>query len=182
MLLLPPEGTVDSRPLCHISVNMNCFKPGSWITVIREGGTAEGPWNPGEPGALEQVAGGEGIRSHWHAVWDPGRTTLPRELTATQIFDAAREPSADPLAQEVLERAARVLAYAIYNVSLVLNCQLVVLGGTVGMHPALHQATRRILQTLRLRALPELRLSSLGHDAQLHGAIRLALQSRYMPA
>ena len=44
LLLFPPVDAEDSRPLYHISVEMNCFKPGSWITVIRRGGSDKGAY------------------------------------------------------------------------------------------------------------------------------------------
>jgi glucokinase len=95
--------------------------------------------------------------------------------TATQIFDHALEH--DPLAQQVLENASRTLAYAIYNVSLILNCPFFVLGGGVGIHPALCNATKRILAQRSTRVQPQLVRSTLGSEAQLIGAIRLALDT-----
>jgi len=79
------------------------------------------------------------------------------------------------LAESVLNRSAQVLAYAVYNISLVLNCELFVLGGGVGMSAPLRDATRRILEQYNAPARPKLITSSLGEDAQLAGAIRLAL-------
>jgi glucokinase len=58
---------------------------------------------------------------------------------------------------------------------LVLNCPLVVLGGGVGAHPALCNATREILNQWDLQGTPRLAVSSLGADAQLQGAVRVAL-------
>jgi glucokinase len=93
-------------------------------------------------------------------------------VTATQIFDHAQH---DPLAQAVLERSSRTLAYAIYNISLVLNCPLFVLGGGVGVHPALRDAADAQLLAWGTRVQPRIVRSELGADAQLLGAIRLAL-------
>jgi hypothetical protein len=42
MVLLPPPESPDTRPLYHISVQMNCFMPFSFITSIRRGGTERG--------------------------------------------------------------------------------------------------------------------------------------------
>ncbi|EKM53714.1 uncharacterized protein PHACADRAFT_260199 [Phanerochaete carnosa HHB-10118-sp] len=44
MLLLPPSTSSDGRPLYHISVEVNCFRPGSHITVIRRGGSESGAY------------------------------------------------------------------------------------------------------------------------------------------
>jgi glucokinase len=68
-----------------------------------------------------------------------------------------------------------MLAQAIYNISLVLNCPLVVLGGSVGAHPALCDATRQIMGQWNRQGAPRLTVSSLGADAQLQGAVRAAL-------
>ncbi len=140
-------------------------------------GVSEQPAELGRPGALESVVGGEGLRLQWLSLWNPARTTLPENLTATQIFDIA--VSGDVLANSVLERAAHTLACAIFNVTLILNTPLFVLGGSVGLHPALRDRTQRIVDAHARRLRPQVVLSSLGSDAQLMGAIRLAqLQHR----
>jgi glucokinase len=81
------------------------------------------------------------------------------------------------LAKVVLDRSAQLLAYAVYNISLVLNPSLFVLGGGVGMNGALRDATEAVLQRYSEPAQPRLIISSLGQDAQLMGAIRLALDA-----
>lgn len=129
--------------------------------------------NHGEPGALENIIGGEGIRARWQSLWKHEKTTLPRDLAATQIFDHALD--GDALARSVLEQAARMLAATIYNVHLILNCPLFVLGGGVGVHPALHSATDEMLTRFNMRGQPRLMTSALGTDAQVMGALRQAL-------
>lgn len=127
----------------------------------------------GKPGALERLVGGEGIREQWQSLWHKDKTQLPKELTATQIFDHAL--TGDLLAQVILQKSAQTLAYAIYNISLIFNCPLFVLGGGVGMHPALCDAMQGVLDQRGARALPKLVHSTLGADAQLFGAICVAL-------
>ena len=129
----------------------------------------------GKPGALEGFVGGEGIRARWKSTWDRSKTSLPLNLMATEIFDHAS--NGDALAGAVLRDSARTLAHAIYNMALILNCQLFVLGGGVGMHPALVSETRKILEERGSRAVPQLVLSALGKEAQLMGAIRLAMNT-----
>jgi glucokinase len=131
--------------------------------------------NHGEPGALESVIGGEGIKALWQSLWRPESTPLPRELNATEIFDHAQ--AGDSLAQSILEQAARMLSQAIYNINLVLNCPLFVLGGGVGIHPGLCDATQQMLEQRNMRGRPHLICSTLGADAQLMGALRLALDT-----
>lgn len=42
--LLPPPEAADSRPLYHLSVHMNVFRPQSFITVVRRGASEDGPY------------------------------------------------------------------------------------------------------------------------------------------
>ena len=60
--------------------------------------------------------------------------------------------------------------------SLVLDTPLVVLGGGIGSHPVLVEATRIAIARNEF-ARPEVVASSLGQDAQLHGAVWLAIQT-----
>lgn len=136
-------------------------------------GTPEVNRAPGKPGALESLIGGEGIKAQWRDLGQCEKTSLPEELTATEIFDRAL--TGDAMAQSVLERTARVLADAIYNVHLVLNCPLFVLGGGVGVHPALRNTTEEMLTRLNTRGQPQLTTSALGAGAQTMGALRQAL-------
>ena len=138
-------------------------------------GVPERPVLHGEPGALESIVGGEGIRTRWRTQWSEARTKLPRDLTATQIFEYGR--AGDDLAQSILWHAATTLSYAILNIALVLNCPLFVLGGGIGMHPVLCDTVRALLEQRNARATPRLALSILGSEAQLIGAIRLAIDT-----
>jgi glucokinase len=138
-------------------------------------GTPEAAARRGMPGSLESVIGGEGIKSQWTSVRNGNRDSLPRNLTATKIFEHADD--GNRLAKSVLDRSARILAYAVYNISLVLNSSLFVLGGGVGTSAPLLEATRRILRSYDEPIRPKLALSTLGQEAQLMGAIRLALDA-----
>lgn len=134
-------------------------------------GTSEQVAQRGTPGSLESALGGDGIRQQWLQTRDA--STHSADLTATGIFDLAL--TGDPLAKNILDRSAQLLAYAVYNISLVLNASLFVLGGGVGMSEPLRKATETVLARYSEPALPKLIVSSLGQDAQLMGAIRLAL-------
>jgi glucokinase len=136
-------------------------------------GTAVIPARSDEPGALESLLGGEGIRAQWEQRWCAEKTQLPKTLSATEIFDHAGD--GEPLARAILCESATLLAYAIYDITRILNCPLFVLGGSVGLHPALGEATRAILEKWKLRQGPRVMQSALGADAQLLGAIRAAL-------
>jgi glucokinase len=136
-------------------------------------GTPEEAAGHGAPGSLESVIGGEGIRKQWLCSCNGDGAAATRNLTATEIFERAR--AGDLAAEGVLNRSAKVLAYAVYNISLVLNCALFILGGGVGMSMPLRDATQRFLEKYSEPVQPKLIISSLGQDAQLVGAIRLAL-------
>ena len=138
-------------------------------------GTADGPGKSHEPGALESMIGGEGIRGQWRTTWSVDKTLLPKELTATEIFVHAQRGEA--LAQTILRGSATMLAHAIYNISLVLNCALFVLGGSVGAHPALRDAVQNVVDQWHIRGRIRLVRSALGTEAQLLGAIRTALDT-----
>jgi glucokinase len=140
-------------------------------------GVSEQSVDPGQPGPLEGLVGGEGLRRQWLSLWDPAHTTLPQNLTATQIFDGAVD--GDAIANSLLDRAASTLACAIFNMTLILNAPLFVLGGSVGLHPALRDRTQRVVDTYARRLRPQIVLSTLGNDAQLMGAIRLAQQTAH---
>lgn len=134
-------------------------------------GTPESPVGQASPGSLESVIGGEGIRQHWQRICPNGE----RELSATEIFGLA--VSGNRVANGVLNQSARILAYAIHNMSTVLNSRLFVLGGGVGVSEPLLTATRRILQQYTQPSRPKVIASALGADAQLIGAVRLALDT-----
>ena len=91
------------------------------------------------------------------------------KLVATEVFDHAA--AGDALAQSILHKSAQTLAYAIYNLAVVLNCPLFVLGGSVGLHPVFWRATQEILEQRDKRVQPKLLRSTLGPDAQVNGTV-----------
>lgn len=159
-----------------IILNGELFQGSNWtageVGYMLVPGVPEMSVDIGKPGALESIAGGEGLRTQWQSLWSADKTTLPQNLTATQIFDGAL--SGDALANAVLNRAAQVLAYTIFDITLILNTPLFVLGGSVGLHAALLERTQAVVDAHARRLRPHLVLSSLGADAQLMGTIRLA--------
>jgi predicted NBD/HSP70 family sugar kinase len=140
-------------------------------------GSKEAPLVIRRQGSLEDILGSKGIERDWRKFW--ARDSKPprhisRDLSATEIFTLGAK--GDPLAKSVLQHTARILAEAITNVCVVLNSSLVILGGRVGSHPALLEATRAILDRNEF-SRPRLALSGLGREAQLSGAIWLALHA-----
>jgi glucokinase len=138
-------------------------------------GATQIPAHSDDPGALESMIGGEGIKAQWRKLLSVEGAGLATELNATDIFDRAL--NGDSRAQALLQQTATMLAQAVYNVSLVLDCPLFVLGGTVGLHPALCDTAQRVLGRWIGPGSPRLVRSTLGTDAQLLGTLRAALNS-----
>ena len=128
-------------------------------------------------GQLERAIGGAGIEAEWLRLLRQAGTASDQALTklrAPQIFDLALD--GDRVAGEVLLYAARILASCLTDLTLVLDPELIILGGGVGSHPELCRLTEKLLQKNEF-ARPTLRSSSLGTQAQLHGAISLSLSA-----
>jgi len=123
-----------------------------------------------ESGALEKALGGNAIEGIWRRV-NPGHDGTGR-LRATEIFELAARGNTS--ARKLLRSSAQILANAITNISVLLNPSLIVLGGSLGTSEHLVDATRELLDKNDF-ARPRLAISTLGAEAQLHGAIRLAL-------
>jgi glucokinase len=161
-----------------IVINRQLFRGDTWtageIGYLLVPGTSVAPVELDQPGALESIVGGEGIRAQWRSRCGSAFTSAQADLNATQIFDLAL--SHDPLAEEVLELVSRTLAYAICNITMILDCRFLVLGGSVGLHPALAQATRAHLAQRGAQFQVELETSSLGAEAQITGAVFQALE------
>jgi len=160
-----------------VVLNRRLHRGSAWtageIGYLLVPGTSESSVARGEPGALEALVGGEGISQRWRQRWSTAQTRVPQCATATEILDAAR--TGDTAAFETLHAAARVLSYAIYDMALILNCPLFVLGGSVGLHPALRESVVELLAKRDTRVQPRIERSRLGDDAQITGAIYLAL-------
>ncbi len=127
-----------------------------------------------KPGALESVIGGHGIERAWrHMCRNGSRDGRGNaQLKATEVFELAEQ--GDMRARQLLQTTAQVLANAVSNISVMLNTSLIVLGGAIGSSEPLLRATRKLLDRNEL-ARPRLAISLLREDAQLYGAVRLAL-------
>jgi glucokinase len=125
-------------------------------------------------GALESAIGGRSIERSWRE-----KTPLKNGISglrASEILQLGEK--GDRIAGDLLETSAEHLALAITNMNLVLDVSLVVLGGGVA-NEALRKTTASYLSRNEF-ARPKLVLSNLGEDAQLLGAIRLALTAAEM--
>ncbi len=162
-----------------IFVNGRLYHGAEWtageIAYLYVPGTEETPLALRRRGPLESVIGSKGIERFWSTLCrtNPSDASgLPSRLEAVEILDFAGKGTAE--ARLVLNQTARILADAITNVCVILNSSLVVLGGRIGTHPVLFEATRRIVERNEF-SRPRLAVSSLGREAQLYGAIWLAL-------
>ncbi len=127
-----------------------------------------------KPGSLEAVIGGNGIEKAWRQMCKkaPRNGHNPQSLKPTQVFELAEQ--GDLRARKLLQTTAQVLAHAVSNIAVLLNTSLIVLGGAIGSSEPLLRATRELLDRNQV-ARPRLAISLLREDAQLYGAIRLAM-------
>ena len=126
-------------------------------------------------GQMERAIGGLGIEAEWKRLLErerrPNIAGLER-LRATEVFDLAVD--GDRLAGQLVQYAAQILVDCIVGMALTLDPGVVILGGGVGSHPELCRVTAKLLAQNEF-AKPQVRSSSLGTQAQLHGAISLSL-------
>ena len=123
------------------------------------------PVDPQSLGQLESAIGGAGIEHEYHRL-------TAQSARPTRIFDLARD--GDRAATQVLRYTAAMLAHAVADIGLLLNPEMIVLGGGIGAHSELCRATERLLPRYSPHP-PQLRTSLLGTHAQLHGALSLSL-------
>jgi len=138
-------------------------------------GRSRQPLEVHSSGQMERSIGGFGIEVEWQRLLARERRSNLGELAklrATEIFDLAVD--GDRLAAQIVQYAAQVLAECIVEMSLTLDPEVVILGGGVGSHPELCRSTGKLLARNEF-AKPQVRSSSLGTQAQLHGAISLSL-------
>jgi predicted NBD/HSP70 family sugar kinase len=117
-------------------------------------------------GPLEEVVRGEAIVQRYQ------RASGSAGSTAVDVFD--RAAAGDPDARASLDEEARWLAYAIVSVDAVVNPGLFVLGGGIGSREELLAPVLRWLGELGRPGI-EVRVSRLGSNAPILGAVRLAI-------
>ena len=138
--------------------------PGSAVQAVRKS----------QMGALEGAIGAGGVERQWRELVVHGGASGVERLRGVEILDRAAQ--GDPLAQQIVGKTSEYLAIVCSCLSLILNCSLIVFGGEMGAHPALFQATRARLEEHDF-AHPRLAITQLGADAELQGALRLALET-----
>lgn len=119
-------------------------------------------------GPLEEVVAGESIARR------VASRTGEAGLDAAAVFDRAAD--GDRTAVASLDEEAKWLAHALVAVDAVVDPGLFVLGGGIGTRPELLGPIRRWLHRLG-RGEIQLRISELGADAPIVGAVQLAIDS-----
>jgi predicted NBD/HSP70 family sugar kinase len=119
------------------------------------------------------------VAQAWRAIaaGEPSLLAQADGLSLAQVLQAAEQ--GDSLAARLADGLADYLAIAVVAIASLLDPQMIVVGGYLG------DAAEGLLQRIRartecaVRAMPTLRLSELGDDAVLLGAIALAQQGEF---
>jgi glucokinase len=123
-------------------------------------------------GCLEALASGPGLLKRAR---ERLGTRLPADATARDVFEMARAGDADAAA--LCEEAATLIGIAVGNAVTVLDPEIVVFGGGLSREgEALLGRVREVVYRM-VPVRPEIVVSALGDDAQLYGAVRVALEA-----
>jgi glucokinase len=147
------------------------------IGYLRLPGTSRRQPTIHEFGELEMVVTSRGILKSWHEAsrnHRKGNKSEGDEADATAILDLAQV--GDARAKKLVHTIAENVADIIVDFSLILNPNLMLLGGEVGGHPALVEVVRQQLQGSEF-AVPRIGSGILGNRAVLWGAISIALDA-----
>ncbi len=123
-------------------------------------------WQPG--GCLEQLAGGIGLAAQWAKI----QGTLSNTTSAREVFQAA--DAGDVRAVALVNKATDYIAQAIVALVCILDPEIVILGGSIGLaRPRIAERVRQALAKSVPHAPPVIP-SYLGEDAPLLGSLVLA--------
>ncbi|MFC4357434.1 ROK family protein [Halobium salinum] len=135
-------------------------------------------WSTGVRGAWEAYCSGRGIprfaESVLGATEDPSRLRTVGDLTAPDVFAAAE--AGDAVAERVLDSVARYNAAGVGAVVNAYDPGVVAVGGSVALSNPERTLSgiERHLDDYTLADPPAVRLSPLGEDAELYGAVASA--------
>lgn len=139
------------------------------------------PCNCGRKGCLEQYCSATGIarlaqealaQEHEASVLDKAA-----EISAKTVFDAYKEQ--DKLAEQIVEKFARILGRGLSNIACVADPEVFVIGG--GVSKAGEVLIQAVNQYYKEAAFPscvhtKFALASLGNDAGMYGCVKLVLE------
>ena len=123
-------------------------------------------------GELETVLSASGILQSWRSSGHMPRNRS-RAHRVEEVWDLAASGNAE--ARRILRQRATILADVILDLALVLNPNLILLGGEVGNHPALLKEVNQLLEGSEF-AVARVALGTLGTQAILRGAVSVALE------
>lgn len=123
-------------------------------------------------GELEKMLSGSGILKSWRGSSRSSRIR-PRVGRAAEVWDLAAAGNA--AAKKILQQRGAILADVILDLALILNPNLILLGGEVGNHPVLLRELETLLEGSEF---PVVRVAQgiLGSSAVLWGAACTALE------
>lgn len=122
-------------------------------------------------GKLETALSASAILESWRT--SGSSTRRSRVAHVADVWDLAA--SGDAAAKQILRQRATILADVILDLALILNPNVILLGGEVGNHPALLRAVNGLLEGTEFAVL-RLALGALGIPAALLGAISISLE------
>ncbi len=121
-------------------------------------------------GELETVLSASGILQSWRG---SGPTRKTRSHCVAEVWNLAAAGNAE--ARRILRQRATILADVILDLALVLNPNLILLGGEVGNHPVLLKEVNQLLEGSEFGVV-RVALGSLGISAVLKGAVSIAVE------
>jgi glucokinase len=123
-------------------------------------------------GELETALSAPGILKGWRAS-DQASRFRSRVKGVADVWDLAAAGNAE--AKRLLRQRATILADVILDLALILNPNLILLGGEVGNHPVLLREVNALLEGSEF-ALLRVALGTLGVRAVLLGAVSVSLE------
>jgi glucokinase len=134
-------------------------------------------------GHWEYLASGPGILRRAQSILRSGRSSIvdPEKLTTRDVFSAAR--NFDPLCQEIVNETARIIGIGVANIVSLVNPEVVILGGGIGMQADL--LLGKVKGVVRSQAQPissqsvQIVASKLGERAGLLGAAYIAFDRHF---
>ncbi|MGB6686814.1 MAG: ROK family protein [Terracidiphilus sp.] len=129
-----------------------------------------------EFGEVEHVLTSSAIVKNWLRASNTSSRHVESDsmnVDASSVLDLAQ--AGDSRAKRIVQHRAAIASDIIVNLSLILNPDLILLGGEIGSHPVMLSSVRKQLQRSEF-AIPEIAAAALGHFAILWGAIALALE------
>jgi glucokinase len=126
-------------------------------------------------GELESVLTSRGILKSWSEVrGKSSRGSDKADIDALDVLNLAQE--GDGCAVKIVRQRSEIVADIIVNLSLILNPELIVLGGEIGSHPALIDFVQKQLEGGEF-AVTKIVSSPPNQRAVLWGCISLALEA-----